>query len=174
MIGIICCCPEDNERWNIIDYDIILLDTDRTPIDDSIVQNDTIILQLDFTPEFVATTKMKYASLFNTLLAFSCPEAGISGMKDKIVSVSMTSDVDFNGIESGENISLFGLNFDNELYPFSEWYSNDDEIPYFNSQFVYLLLINESSEELDQKLKFKIEFESGISLERETELINWR
>ena len=77
-------------------------------IDTGIVTHaDTVYLDYSFDVHCVAIQKNPFAAFVNLSYACKCDECGSMGLKDSIVSLNITSDTTYNGIEPGSSLNAF-------------------------------------------------------------------
>lgn len=110
FLYISCCKCVDvtEEYYKIVNAAVKPLGSGGQVIDNGIpITVDTVYLNYLLSPDCVAHAQPKLSFLVNTATACSCRGCGDKGLKNKLASIQITSDNDFNGITANNSLNAF-------------------------------------------------------------------
>lgn len=138
---------------------------------------DTVYLNYSLIPNCVAHAKPNLSFLVNTATACSCRGCGDKGLKNKMTSLVITSDNDFNGIAANSPLNnFFRVQKD---YTSNTDYSIDSLVNYFNrndgmrSNFT-LFTKNKPGNTAGHKLKLTMNFVNSSTVTVLTNPLTWQ
>lgn len=169
--GIFACCDSIIPRWNISDFELNARDPLGNPPLTGFISTDTLILETFLTKEFVASLSPVSEFFAPNALATSCPHDGDLGMSDGISAISITSDSEFNGIEPG--MPLNSLVLANGILDLDTFISQTKTRPSITIHFFEFWITQKPQNDKTHKFTVKLDFESGSSLQKNTEEITW-
>jgi hypothetical protein len=124
QIALVACCPESEEEYiEISTLTLKNLSKDDMAVEISAVSADKYRMVLEAQVQFIASNTHA-SSFLNTAYALSCGDSGVgrSGMKNKIVSLTITADKYFQGYAPGTELNPL---FNSYLYEYPQSTDND-------------------------------------------------
>jgi hypothetical protein len=182
LIGVLltaCFCKDVQPYWRPISGStsvFSMLDNNLVEVNPGdTVQADSIALLLNFEAEFVSMKYSPLAQLTNVARATQkCPVDGHQGLKNKIATISIMSNENYNGIDAGQDISQF---FRHRGQPLSISYVDllnnygYENMSYGLEREIYL--IDQPINSIDRNLTVEIEFENDEAVTMQTLNFTW-
>lgn len=158
-----CFCKTETPFWLMKSFSIDYQNPSFLPIMNDSTNVDTLLLQLQANPEFVAVNANPLRHLMvNSAYGFQCPDPGSSGLKHTITGISISSNEDFNSIIAGDELRqeclFFGLSY-------SQFLENQEN--YLTEPFSpFSIQINtKPSQAIQRNFTVVISFSDGQSLQ---------
>lgn len=170
--GVLACeCFNAGSEWNIDSFDILTLDKQDNFPSNGIIEGDSVKLLLTFEAEFVEFISNPLSGLMNSAHATSCEQAGDEGLNDKVADFIITSNSDFNEIQSGTPLN--DVLIVNGKKSITEWILNSDFWQFRYDSSVELLF--KERPEISSVHVFNLKFimESGKTVEQNTGELQW-
>ena len=137
---------------------------------------DSIYLNYGFINNCAINNKNKAAFLMNQGLALSCPDAvcGQKGLKNKIVSLTISSDSVYNNLPANTSINnYFQVNLSNKFRTLDAFVSivnaNGHQL-----QFEQFVITTKPSNNKGHVFKLEVQFDDGTVLTASTKRIFWQ
>ncbi len=110
ILYISCCkCPEQTQPfYDVTKINVITYGSAKAIIDTgAITMVDSVFINYSFVNNCVAKAENPFAFLVNQTYACKCESCGLSGLKNKIDSIDITSDSTYNGIAPNKSLKQF-------------------------------------------------------------------
>ena len=196
-LAIISCCRENKDYWKLVTMNIELFSATNTgqsniinnwsklPINsgENIVE-DTIIFNIQLVSMYTANHNSIFNSLSRLNSAFATPkcEPGMQGIKHKAQNVKLTSNEEFMGVPSGEQLNDFTLintSYNDTTISFSNLSTETfnqllKNLSHFEKEHTISIgMVKIDSTASSQKFHLEVLFENGEVLKCETITFNW-
>lgn len=174
-----CFCKDVQPYWkpvsgsatvfSMLDSNLVQLNSGDT------LQADSVAFRLSYEAEFLSMQYNPFAQLGNVVRATQkCPVDGHQGLKNKISSISVTSNKEYNGVSSGEDISSSfrynGLPLESSYIDILNNYGYD-YLSFGWEREIYL--VTQPTNPVERNITFKLEFENGEILTMQTLNFTW-
>ncbi|GJM32806.1 MAG: hypothetical protein DHS20C18_18070 [Saprospiraceae bacterium] len=141
------------------------------PADQGVIEGDSILLGVLFSPEFIGSVQGFANPFIPSAYATSCSPDGGLGLKDPLTAFTLTSNEKFNDFEAGtslnEILSVYGEK------TIEEWLADADTWEFEYMSRANIVITEKPVDIAIRKFQIKMIFESGIVLEKESEVIQW-
>jgi len=102
--GILSCCNDIQPHWNIDDFTISFVDDRGLLINQNSTTTDSLSLRIVLENSFLSNVWVENPFI-NSAYALSCDPGGYDGIKDKLSTITFTSNQDFNNLVAGEKLN---------------------------------------------------------------------
>ena len=173
--GILSCCTDVIPYWNIDDFTIKFDDGTRNYVEEGTIISDSLIIQTDLEVDFLSDNWTNNPFI-NTAFAFSCEPDGHKGLKDKMTSITFTSNQDFNDIASGNSLNSL-ITLDNPEFVFLD--TSLEKLPQqLNQTFFYysnleFVIKEKPTNNSTHQFTISMDFESGKNVTTTSKDITW-
>lgn len=180
LSGIYGCCNDTPLYWGFNEVSIDLLDTNGELITSA--NHDEDKLYLDIFPTSTLLSQQSFMLGGTSLYAFSYPEEGENGLKDKISKIEISCNEVYGEISAGEllndELSFLFLSPDHILNT-EDLINEMNRVPYheaisYSEFFLKLRLNNKPADDLEREFTVKFTFDSNRVLTETSSAINWK
>jgi len=170
--GILSCCTDIQPHWNIDDFTITFIDDNGVSINQNSTTSDSLSIFLLLQNSFLSNVWIEHPFI-NSAYALSCDPGGYDGIKDKLSTITFSSNQDFNNIEAGEKLNeLIIPNSIDGSTSIEELIGNVNDG--YGAYYEFMFTITEKpTNNTSHRFTITMDFESGKSITTTSSEINW-
>lgn len=166
-----CICRDIMPRWNIEDFELVVLDQNEQLPSIRTVEGDSVLLRLELVHQYVAFNAGLNELFAPSLMATSCEPEGQEGMRDLISDITITSDTQFNSFEPNTPLnSIVRPSGSPDLATFT---ANSESLNAIENFIFDFFIIQKPETGTTHKFTVKMDFESGRSIEKTALKVTW-
>ena len=170
--GILSCCTDIEPHWNIDDFTITFIDDNGLLVNQNATNSDSLSIFLNLQNSFLSNVWIEHPFI-NSAYALSCEPGGHDGIKDKLSTITFSSNQDFNNIEAGENLNdlIISNHYDGST-TIEELIENLNDS--FGAYFELMFKLTEKpTNNISHRFTIIMDFESGKSISTTSNEITW-
>jgi len=174
--GILSCCTDVIPHFAINDFTIEFDDGNRNFVEEGTFTTDSLYLQTNLDVEFLSSV-WERNPFINTALALSCEPDGNQGLKDKMTSITFTSNEDFNDIIAGSSLNSIVV-LSNRDFLFVDttldgFISQMNRYYDFGFKMIEFVMTEKPTNQTSHEFTITMDFESGKTVEVTSKEITW-